>query len=298
MTPTQARAFHAVAQAGSFTGAARQLNVSQPTITTQVRELEKTYGVELFLRSSSGARLTETGNSLYGMVDEWHGKQRECLEFLSGVRALRNGRLAIGTYGPYDAIDLTAAMRDSYPGIDVSVMFSNSNSLKDQLLSHDIDVAIMSGMNYDDSYHCLKFRKRRLVVLLPKQHLWNGREEIMLDELACEPLICRESGSAVRACLELAAGRRGLHLKWSAQIGSREGIVAAVERGLGIGVIFEEGHIPIESLGVLPIQDLECDATVDVVCLAERASNRIIKCFIELAGREAQARNHGLPAFA
>lgn len=295
MTPTQARAFHAVGKAGSFTGAARDLNVSQPTITTQVRELEKTYGVELFLRSASGARLTETGNTLFLMVDEWQSMQRECREFLSGARALRNGRLTIGTYGPYDAIDLTAAMRESYPGIEVSVMFSNSNSLKDQLLSHDIDVAIMSGMNYEDTYQCLKFRKRRLVVLLPKHHGWTGRHAVTLAELAQEPLICRESGSAVRACLEQAARRSGLNLKWSAQIGSREGIVAAVQRNLGIGIIFEEGHIPTDSIDVLPIRDLECDATVDVVCLAERASNRIIKCFTDLAASEALARSQPRP---
>ncbi len=296
MTPTQARAFHAVGQAGSFTGAARQLNVSQPTITTQVRELERTYGVELFLRSTSGARLTETGSILFRMVDEWQGMQRECREFLASARELRNGRLRIGTYGPFDAIDLTATMRESYPGIDVSVVFSNSDSLKDQLQSHDIDVAIMSGMNYDDTYHCLKFRKRRLVVLLPKQHGWTGRHAVTLQELAQEPLICRESGSAVRACLEHAARRDGLHLKWSAQIGSREGIVAAVQRNLGIGVIFEEGHIPSDTVDVLPISDLECDATVDVVCLAERASSRIIKCFTDLAEREAASRMQLEPA--
>ncbi|MDF1720563.1 MAG: LysR substrate-binding domain-containing protein [Minwuia sp.] len=298
MTPTQARAFHAVAQAGSFTGAARRLNVSQPTITTQVKELERTYGIELFRRSASGAKLTETGSTLFAMVDDWHEKQRECCDFLSGVRALRNGRLTIGTYGPYDAIDLTAAMRESFPGIEVSIMFSNSNSLKDQLASHEIDVAIMSGMNYDASFRCLKFRKRRLVVLMPKDCRWKGREAITLAELAQEPLICRESGSAVRACLEQAASRGGYNVNWSAEIGSREGIVAAVERGLGIGVIFEEGYIPVNSLDVLAIRDLECDATVDVVCLADRASNRIIKSFTDLATREAQARQRSLPAFA
>ena len=111
MTPTQARAFHAVGKEGSFTRAARALNVSQPTITTQVRELEKTYGVELFLRSSAGARLTETGSVLYRMVDQWQSLHRECQEFLSSARALKKGRLTIGTYGPYDAIDLKTQWR-------------------------------------------------------------------------------------------------------------------------------------------------------------------------------------------
>ena len=58
MSPTQARTFLAVANAGSFTGAAKALHVSQPTVTTQIRELEKLYDVELFLRHARGVRLT------------------------------------------------------------------------------------------------------------------------------------------------------------------------------------------------------------------------------------------------
>ena len=62
MSPTQARAFHAVAMAGSFTAASKILNVSQPTMTTQVKELEALYGVELFHRHPRGVVLTDTGH--------------------------------------------------------------------------------------------------------------------------------------------------------------------------------------------------------------------------------------------
>src|SRR6202030_4564805 len=68
MTPTQARAFLAVAIEGSFTGAAKRLNLSQPSVTTQVGLLERQYKVELFHRIGRGVRLTPAGNALLPTV--------------------------------------------------------------------------------------------------------------------------------------------------------------------------------------------------------------------------------------
>ncbi|MEC9345433.1 MAG: LysR substrate-binding domain-containing protein [Pseudomonadota bacterium] len=287
MTPTQARAFHAVGKAGSFTSAARFLNVSQPTITTQVRELERTYGVELFVRSASGARLTETGTGLFRLVDQWHELQRECHEYLSSFQALQTGRLTIGTYGPYDAIDLTAVMRQRYPGLEIAVVFANSQQLKARLRSHEIDVAVMSGVTYGEDFACMKHRRRKLVALVANAHPWAQRTGLTMEELAREPLVCRERGSAVRDYLEVAAADKGLKLGWTTEIGSRDGIVAAVERGLGIGVIFDEGRLPADKVTILPLDNARCDATVDIVCLAERSDNRLIKSFVDLAAKEA-----------
>ena len=291
MTPTQARAFHAVGRAGSFTGAARWLNVSQPTVTTQVRELEKTYGVELFLRTPAGVTMTETGSALFRLVDEWQKLQRECQEYLKGVTALQNGRLVIGTYGPFDAMDLTALMRQRHPGLSISMVFANSHQLKARLRSHEIDVAVMTGVRYDDGMSCLQYRHRTLVALVPRDHRWFGRGHLTLDEMAGEPLVCRERGSAVRDYLEIAAEARGVALGWTAEIGSRGGGVGAVESNIGIGVVFDEGHVPTDRIAIVPIANLHCHATVDVVCLTERAGSRIIRSFVELAAETAPGAN-------
>ena len=79
MSPTQARAFHAVATAGSITAAAKVLNVSQPTITTQVRELETLYGVELFHRHPNGVTLTNVARELLVIIRRMQANQQDAI---------------------------------------------------------------------------------------------------------------------------------------------------------------------------------------------------------------------------
>ena len=82
MTPAQARAFHAVAVEGSFTAAAKLLNLSQPTLTHQVKLIESRYKVELFHRTSRGARLTATGAELLAIVRRMFSDYDEAVAFL------------------------------------------------------------------------------------------------------------------------------------------------------------------------------------------------------------------------
>ena len=82
MKYTQMRSFHAVAKAGSFTDAARDLNVSQPTVTEQVRELEATYGIEVFNRARRKVKLTTTGRSLFEITQRLFGVVGETETFL------------------------------------------------------------------------------------------------------------------------------------------------------------------------------------------------------------------------
>src|SRR3546814_17409921 len=92
MAPTQMRSCYAVALTGSFTAAARMLNVSQPTVTTQVKGLEELYGVELFYRHGRGAELTETGRNLFAITQRIIVNQQDAKDYLREVRGLQIGR--------------------------------------------------------------------------------------------------------------------------------------------------------------------------------------------------------------
>src|SRR6202048_5229193 len=88
---TQARAFLAVAIEGSFTGAAKRLNVSQPSITTQVGLIERQYKVELFHRIGRGVRLTPAGTALLPMVRRLFTSLDEATAYLQDLRGQRQG---------------------------------------------------------------------------------------------------------------------------------------------------------------------------------------------------------------
>lgn len=283
MSPTQARAFHAVASAGSFTAAARALNVSQPTVSTQVKQLETLYGVELFHRHGRGVTLTGSGHELLAIVRRMYADQQDAVEYLQSVQGLRTGQLLVGAYGPYDAIDLLSVYHGRYPGLDVSLSFANSSQLQEELLNHHLDVAVFSGVGQRAEFHSLAYNRPRLIAIVGKTHRWSRRRSIAFHELNGQPLVLREPGSEVRRAFSEAAERLGLHPVTAVEIGSREGIIAAAAQNIGIALAFDEGLIPERSVSKLRIRDAEVIAHVDVVCLEERKNNRAIGAFFAIA---------------
>src|SRR5690606_15498514 len=121
MSPTQMRSFYAVGLTGSFTAAARLLNVSQPTVTTQVKALEDLHGVELFYRHGRGAELTEVGRELFQIVLRIVANQNEATDYLNEMRGLRVGQLRVGAVGPYQVSEILARFTERYPLLDASV---------------------------------------------------------------------------------------------------------------------------------------------------------------------------------
>jgi aminoethylphosphonate catabolism LysR family transcriptional regulator len=293
MSPTQSRAFNAVAQEGSFTAAARLLNVSQPTVTTQIKGLETHYGVELFHRHGRGVRLSDTGRQLLAITRRIHAGQQEAVEFLHSVRELRSGHLKVGAYGPYGVIEMVARFARRYPGVRISVTFANSRQLQDEVLSHQLDLAVVGQSGEHSEFHLLPYSAPRLVAIVGKDHPWSHRKSIGIKALGKQPLVCREAGSEARRTLEQAIERVGLKPRNAMEIGSREGVLAAAALGIGVGVVFDEGFIPDASVTKLAISDAAVAGEVDLVCLAERKETRMIHAFLEIAEQLVAERRHG-----
>ena len=244
MSPTQARAFYAVAQAGSFTAAAKTLNVSQPTITTQVRELEAHYGVELFYRHPRGVDLTETGRELLGIIRRWHANQQDAVEYLQTVRNLRTGLLRVGSYGPYDVIDILCVFTERYPDLTTTLTFANSQKLSEGLINNHLDVAVYSSMHDSPEFHSFSFSQNVAVLIAGKGHRWRNRKTIDPGELRHERFIMREAGSEVRRIAEGVLRQSDVVPANIIEIGSREGTISAVAKGMGVSLILDEGLIP------------------------------------------------------
>jgi DNA-binding transcriptional LysR family regulator len=125
MKYTQIRSFHAVAKTGSFTGAAKNLNVSQPTITEQVRDLEATYGIELFNRAHRKANLSATGRVLFEITKRLFSLVGETDTFLKAAGDYGAGHLRISSVLPFFIIDMITAFHEHYPKIKISVSAGN-----------------------------------------------------------------------------------------------------------------------------------------------------------------------------
>lgn len=289
MNHAQLRAFHAVATEGSFTRAARALSVSQPAVTIQVKALEEAYGAALLLRRGHQVSLTELGHSLLDITRRIFGLEQEANELLTEARELRAGHLKVGADGPYFVMELLAAFIGRYPGVRVTVVMGNSQTIVRDLLEYRTDVAILASVGDDRRFHATPYCSQPVVVFVPRGHEWAGRKNIRLAELDGRPMVLREVGSTTRQILEDALAENGITPRVVMEIGSREAVREAVAAGLGIGVVSRAELGSDDRFHALPIRDATLESWEYVLCLKERRNLRTVHAFRDLV-KETRAQ--------
>ena len=285
MRHTQLRSFHAVAQRLSFTVAARELGVSQPTITTQVKSLEQEFGVELFVRRGRRIELTETGGGLLDITRRLFADEKEASDYLNETRGLKTGHLRVGAVGPYHVTDMLAAFNARYPGIYVSVTVANSRESLRDLLDYRTDVAVLAHVDPDARLVAIPYRRHRVVVMCPADHDFADRRSIRARDMEGQRLIVREAGSTTRRAFDQAMREKDVRPRIVMEIGSRASIREAVAKGIGLGVVSEKEFIPDPRIRALQVSDSEIYTYAHVVHLRERQNARLVRAFLgELAG--------------
>ena len=282
MRLTQLRSFHAVARAGGFTGAARLLHISQPTVTTQVRFLEEAYGAELFYRRGHKVSLTPLGEKLYEIAQKIFALEGDAVHLLQDSGELRSGHLRVGAVGPFHVTEMLARFNGRYPGVQVSVRVGNSVEVMQGLLEYQTDVAVLAQVAGDPRFHSVPFSRHPVVVFVRRDHALADRGSISLHDLARERMVLREEGSTTRRAFDEACARAGIQPRIAMEIGSREAIREAVIKGVGIGVVSEIEFVPDPQLVTVRVHDAEMHTHAHVVCLRERRGARLVEAFLEI----------------
>ena len=282
MRLTQLRSFHAVARAGGFTGAARLLHISQPTVTTQVRFLEEAYGVELFYRRGHKVTLTPLGEQLFEMAQRIFALEGDATHLLEDSGELRSGHLRVGAVGPFHVTEMLARFNRRYPGVNVSVRVGNSEVVQQELLDYRTDVAVLAQFTDDPRFHAVPYSRHPVVIFTPRSHRFAARRSIRIAELEGEPMIFREEGSTTRKALDDALRRAGVAPRVVMEIGSREAIREAVIMGVGIAAVSEIEYIPDPETCRVPVSDAQMYTYAHVFCLRERREARLVTAFLEI----------------
>lgn len=283
MLHTALRSFHAVARHGGFSAAARALNISQPTLSTQVKALEVRYDVELFSRIGRDVRLTLAGAELYKATMRLHQSETEAEDLLNAFQGLHSGSLKIAAVGPFHATDMIVAFKSRHPKIEISVQFGNSQRSFERLLAYEADVGLIAEVNADPKVITEPYSTHDVVVFANAQHPFFNRESISIAELQGQKVVQRESGSTTRTAMERALARHDISIDVVLDIGSREGIWKAVEQGLGIGFVADFEFVPHPNLRAVPIRDATVSTQYYLAYLKERQHSRLLRAFCDVA---------------
>jgi len=238
ITPQQLRAFEAVARLRSITQAARELHVTQPTVSVQMRELVEAIGEPLFEQVGRNIRPTQAGEAL----------QRSCAELadcwlrfearLGEIRGLLTGRLRIAavTTAEYFVPDLLGPFAAAHPGVEMELAIENRDRIVQRLQRGEDDLAVMMLPPDDLPLQAAPFLDNPLVVIAAAAHPLAG-QSLELADLAQQRWLMREAGSGTRMVTEQRFAKAGFAPRVAMSLGSNEAIKHAVAAGLGIAVI-------------------------------------------------------------
>ena len=255
----QMQIFEAIVRLGSFTRAAEELFLTQPTVSTQFKKLTDVMGLALLDQSGRKLKPTEAGQELYRAVRQIFDALAELDSRIAGLKGLRRGRLRLGvvTTAQYFAPEILGDFCRQYPGIDVSLKVTNRNSILERMFHNEEDLYILGQPPERElNIKAHPFAPNPLVVIAACDHPLCRESGIAFERLAEEPLILREVGSGIRdTTMQLFAGR-GLTPKVRMELGSNEAIKHAVVAGLGVAVLslhtlsLEGANGPVDVLDV------------------------------------------------
>jgi aminoethylphosphonate catabolism LysR family transcriptional regulator len=285
MTFTQLRAFHLVAEHGSFSAAARASALSQPNLSSQVTALEEAYGVRLFDRRGRTVVLTETGRQLHGITARLFAAQEEARALLAGEQALTRGHLRIAADSAHHVVPIMAALRKRAQGLTFALSIDNSAVVLDRLLRHEADVAVMAKSVSDPRLQTVRLRRDRIVLFAPKGHALARRDRAPLASLAAQELVLRERGSITREVLEQAMAAAGIRPGAIVEVQTREGVREAVAAGFGIGAVFASELGEDRRFRSVLISDADLSVAEYAVSLQERHRAAPVRAFMEEASR-------------
>ena len=253
------------AESLSFSEAAKQLNLSQPTVSYHVKALENELSVTLFTRTGGGLQLTEAGRLLLPRARKLFHQSNEMEELLSSLEDGVVGELRIAcstTAGKYILPQMSARFCQRHPGIRVSILSCNPENATALLQENEANLAVVSFEVQDQSFEYQEFFEDVITLIVPREHPWALRRAIDPEELINEPMIIREPNSGTRRVLlsELAKHDIGLDdLNIFMQLGNAEAIVRTVATGYAVSFVstlasacpLERGHVVnVEVLGM------------------------------------------------
>ncbi|HKA51472.1 MAG TPA: LysR family transcriptional regulator [Candidatus Dormibacteraeota bacterium] len=240
LTLHQLRTFRAVAEQLSFSAAAHELSISQPSVSYQVKELEAVLGLPLIDRLGKRVRLTEAGEVLYEYARRTLTLLDEVALVMEQMRGIERGTLRVGasaTVGIYVIPLALGAYKKVHPNLALSLEIGSREMLQERLKRGVLDLAVLSLPIADPNLESTPFMDDELVLVVPAGHPLADRRDLTLRDFAGESFLMRETGSGTRAAVEMAARRAGVSLQVGMELGSNGAIKHAVEAGLGVAVL-------------------------------------------------------------
>jgi len=279
----QLRYFCAVAESGSFSRAAEQSHVSQPSLSQQILKLEDELGARLFDRLGRSVRLTEVGKTFLprarAVLRELEAARGDVVERKESV----GGEICVGvipTIAPYFLPAELTFLSRRFPQARVTVVEEITPVLLERLRASVVDVAILALPIRGHEFETFPLLKEDLFAALPKKHKFAGRAAISLKDLRAEDFLLLRDGHCFRDTAVAACDRARLHPQIVFESGQFSSILSMVSAGMGVSIVPEMAVEKKSGCKFVRIADPEASRTIGAVALRGRSLTRLQRAFL------------------
>ncbi|QWG24766.1 LysR family transcriptional regulator [Bradyrhizobium sediminis] len=263
LTIRQLRALAALSANGSVTAAANKLNLTQPAVTLQLRNLQDLAGLPLLQRTNDGMLLTRAGQEVLELHERIEAAISACATSLDMIAGRTGGRVSIGAVSTakYFVPFAIAAFSKLHPKIDISLSIGNRQEIRQALRGYELDFAIMGRSPPDVEVETHLIGDHPHIIVAPKGH-WLAQDfGLAAVDLTHETFLTREQGSGTRMLMEQLFEATELQPTIGMEMSSNETIKQAVIAGLGIAFIsahtvateLEDGRLVALDVAGLPV---------------------------------------------
>ncbi len=258
-TIRQLRVFECVARHLNYTRAAKELFLTQPAVSMQVKQLEEQFGVPLFERFGRRIFLTHAGQEILRHVHALTAQYEDLEDAVSRLKGRDSGklRISVATTANYFVANLLATFSRRYPNVKISLDVTNRETLLHQLFENTVDLVIMGQPPDTSEFEAGIFMDNPLVVVAPPSHPLAQKRNTPIQQLVGQTFLVRESGSGTRVAMERFFAQHGISFNAGMELGSNEAIKQSVQAGLGLGLLSKDTVQMETALGLLVILDIE-----------------------------------------
>jgi DNA-binding transcriptional LysR family regulator len=284
----QLRVFCQTARYLSCTRAAEKLYITQPAVTAQIKLLEDSCNLKLFKKKGRRIFLTDEGKTLYDYAAKVFEYEKEIEDLIDDLKELKRGMLRLGTsksYARYFMPFLITSFRDAYPHIKIHLDEGSSLDMIHSLLDLRNEVAVIAKVEDNPEICFIPFSREELVLILAPEHPLAKKRYITLAELAGEPLIMTERGSATRKLVIALFDDNGISPEILMETGNAEFIKQLVQRGDGVSFIVKEAaavELQEKKLVTVPIKGQRIFLDVSIAYLKNQYLSPSAQAFLDI----------------
>jgi DNA-binding transcriptional LysR family regulator len=237
----QLRAFVAIAESGTFTAGALRVHVTQAAISMQIRQLENELGARVFVRAPRHVILTEAGEHLLQRARQILREHDAAVDEIAELAGAERGRLRIGSASAMILTEplpkILKELCKQHPAAEIAVTSGTSESLVDQILAGEMDIAFVSLPVDVRGIQTERLSEDQLVAIASPRHKLAKQRTISAYTLAGEKLILGERGGNTRRLIDQFFAQAGVSLHVSMELSRQAAIRRMVEEDMGVGIV-------------------------------------------------------------